>query len=60
MKIQINYVPSENLYYAEVWDGPDRIDHEDFLCSSLGEAFEEIVKFRMKVALQYYDVRDEK
>lgn len=53
MKIEINYKPSLDLCYAKIYDGPDGIDEEDFVCGSLGECFEEIIKFRTLNALSY-------
>ncbi len=53
MKIEIKYIPQDDQYYAEIFDGPDGIDEANFLCSSLGECFEEIVKWRTLNSLQY-------
>lgn len=53
MKVEINYIPQDDQYYAKIFDGPDRLEEEDFLCSSLGEVFEEIVKWRTLIALSY-------
>jgi hypothetical protein len=53
MKIEINYIPQHNQYYAKIYDGPDLIEEEDFLCSSLGEVFEEIVKWRTLISFSY-------
>ena len=53
MKIEINYIPQDEQYYAKIFDGPDGIDEADFLCSSLGECFEQIVIFRTLNAQKY-------
>ena len=53
MKIEIVYYNKYNQYYAKIHDGPDGIDEEDFVCASLGECFEEIVKWRTLNAEQY-------
>jgi hypothetical protein len=37
----------------KIYDGPDGIDEEDFLCSSLGECFEEVVLWRTLNAQRY-------
>ena len=53
MKIEINYIPQDDQYYAKIFDGPDLIDEANFLCSSLGEVFEEIVKWRTLISVSY-------
>lgn len=53
MKIEITQNVTDNTYLAEVWDGPDGIDHANFLCSSLGECFEQIIKWQMINAFCY-------
>jgi hypothetical protein len=53
MKIEINSIPQDEQYYVKIFDGPDGIDEADFLCSSLGECFEQIVKWRTLNALDY-------
>jgi hypothetical protein len=54
MKIEINSIPQDEQYYVKICDGPDGIDEADFLCSSLGECFEQIVMWRTLNAQQYY------
>jgi hypothetical protein len=54
MKIEINDIPQDGQYYAKIFDGPDGIDEADFLCSSLGECFEQIIIFRTLNAQKYY------
>ena len=54
MKIEINDLPTDGQYYAKIFDGPDGIDEADFLCSSLGECFELIVKWQTLNAQKYY------
>ena len=53
MKIEINDLPTDGQYYAKIFDGPDGIDEADFLCSSLGECFEQIVMWRTLNSKQY-------
>jgi len=54
MKIEINDLPTDGQYYTKIFDGPDGIDEADFLCSSLGECFEQIIIFRTLNAQKYY------
>jgi hypothetical protein len=55
MKIEITYTPHPTKgYTATIWDGPDGIDEESFVCRSLGECFEQIVMWRTLNAQQYY------
>jgi len=54
MKIEINSIPQDEQYYVKIFDGPDGIDEADFLCSSLGECFEQIIIFRTINAQKYY------
>jgi hypothetical protein len=53
MKIEINYVPQDDQYCAQICDGPDGIEEESFVCSSLGELFEKIIVWRTLIAQQY-------
>lgn len=53
MKIIIDENTQDNTYTAQVFDGPDGIDHAEFVCGSLGEAFEEIMRFRIFNGLTY-------
>ncbi len=53
MKIEINYILQDDQYYAKICDGPDGIDEADFLCSSLGECFEQIIIWRTLNSLSY-------
>ena len=53
MKIEIGRLHALDQYYAKIWDGPNGIDVEDFVCSSLGECFEEIIRWRTLNALHY-------
>lgn len=55
MKIEIYDNPQDDTYAAKIFDGPDGIDHADFVCGSLGECFEEIIKFRLMNGLTYTD-----
>ena len=60
MKIEINDLPTDGQYYAKIFDGPDGIDEADFLCSSLGECFEQIIIFRTLNSQKYYGGTEEK
>ena len=53
MKIEIKYISQDDQYFVKIFDGPDLIDEADFLCSSLGECFEQIVMWRTLNSLQY-------
>ena len=53
MKIEITDNLQDGTYYAEIWDGPDGIDYADFLCGSLGECFEEIIKWEVLNGMRY-------
>ena len=55
MKITINENVLNNTYIVNVYDGPNGIDHAEFICKSLGEAFEEIMRFRAFNAMSYAD-----
>jgi hypothetical protein len=55
MKIKITDNPQDNTYTAKIWDGPDMIDHADFVCGSLGECLEQIIQFRIMNSLSYVD-----
>jgi hypothetical protein len=53
MKIEIIDNPQDGTYTARIWDGPDGIDFYDGLVSSLGEAFEEIIKHEIWNGIDY-------
>ena len=53
MKIVINYHPQLDEYHSKIWDGPDGCEEESFVCSSLGELFEQIIMWRTLIAQQY-------
>lgn len=53
MKIIIDENTQDNTYAVKVFDGPDGIDQAEFVCGSLGEAFEEIMRFRIFNGLSY-------
>jgi hypothetical protein len=56
MKIEITYTPHPTKgYTARIWGGPDGIDEDSFVCSSLGEVFEQIVMWRTLNAQQYQE-----
>ena len=54
MKIEIDHIPQDDQYFIKIYGGPDGIDEADFLCSSLGECFEQIVMWRTLNAQHYY------
>jgi hypothetical protein len=53
MKIVINYHPQLDEYHSKIWDGPDGIYEESFVCRSLGELFEQIIMWRTLIGQQY-------
>lgn len=55
MRIEITDNLQDGTYIAKIWDGPDGIDDQEFVCSSLGECFEEIIQFRIMNGLTYVD-----
>ena len=55
MKITIYHNTQDDNYIVNVYDGPDGLDHADFVCGSLGECFEEIMRFRAFNAMSYAD-----
>jgi hypothetical protein len=55
MKIEITDNSQDNTYTAKIWTGPDGIDHADFVCASLGECFQELVKYETINGLTYAD-----
>ena len=59
MKIEITYTPHPTKgYTATIWDGPDGIDEDSFVCRSLGECFEQIVMWRTLNALNYREDKE--
>jgi hypothetical protein len=58
MKIEINYVPQDDQYCAQICDGPEGIEEESFVCSSLGELFEKIIVWRTLIALSYCEATE--
>jgi hypothetical protein len=57
MRIEITYTPHPTKgYTATIWDGPDGIDEDSFVCRSLGECFEQIVMWRTLNAQSYREV----
>ena len=54
MRIEItDALHPTKTYTATIWDGPDGIDEDSFVCRSLGECFEQIVMWRTLNAQQY-------
>jgi hypothetical protein len=53
MKIEILHHPGDGTYTWKLWTGPDSIDEYDGLVSSLGEAFEEIIKHEIWNGIDY-------
>jgi len=58
MKVEINSIPQDNQYFVKIFDGPDLIDEADFLCSSLGECFEQIIMWRTLNAQSYREATE--
>ena len=55
MVIDITFSPAGQVYFWKLWDGPDGIDHRMGHAATLGEAFENIVAARTRIALDYTD-----
>ena len=53
MKITIFHNTQDDNYIVQIYDGPDGLDHADFICGSLGECFEQIMQFRIFNRLSY-------
>jgi hypothetical protein len=55
MKIEITITshPTKGCT-ATIFDGPDGIDEDSFVCRNLGECFEQIVMWRTLNAQHYY------
>jgi hypothetical protein len=53
MVIDITFSPAGQVYFWKLWDGPDGSDHRMGHAATLGEAFENIVAARTRIALQY-------
>jgi hypothetical protein len=53
MKVEILHHPGDDNYSWKLWTGPDGIDFYDGLVSSLGEAFEEIIKHEIWSGIDY-------
>lgn len=53
MKIIIDHNSQDDIYTVQIYDGPDGIDRADFVCGSLGDCFEEIMRFRVFNGLTY-------
>jgi len=53
MKIEIADNLQDGTYTAKIWDGPDGIDYADFVCGSIGECFEEIIKWEVLNGMGY-------
>lgn len=58
MKLEINYSCLQDQYYATIFDGPDGVDEETFVGSSLGEIFEKVVKWRTRISLSYLEATE--
>jgi hypothetical protein len=54
MKIEITMTshPTKGCT-ATIWDGPDGIDEDSFVCHNLGECFEQIIMWRTLNAQKY-------
>ena len=55
MKVEIHYQPSTHNYNWKLYTGPDGIDEYDGVASSLGECFEQIIKYEVINSEDYYD-----
>jgi hypothetical protein len=54
MKIVITGNPQDDNYSWKLYTGADGADEYNGLCSSLGEAFEEIIKWEVLNSKSYY------
>jgi hypothetical protein len=54
MKVEINYSPSTEHYVWKLWTGPDGIDDYEGVAISLGECFEELIKYETLNGLHYF------
>ena len=59
MKITIDENFQDKTFIVNVYDGPDGIDHADFVCGSLGECFEQIMQFRIFNGMSYEETPKE-
>jgi hypothetical protein len=53
MRIEINHIPQDDQYFMKIYDGPDGVDEDSFVCRNLGECFEQIIMWRTLNAQQY-------
>ena len=53
MVVEIVYSPSVRRYTWKLYDGPDGIDFYHGDESSLGECFEQVVKYRIMNSMHY-------
>ena len=53
MKIEILYHPGDGNYSWKLYTGPDGINEYDGLASSLGECFEEVIKWEVLNGMRY-------
>ena len=53
MKIEIDYQPSTEHYIWKLYTGPDGIDFYEGVAISLGECFEEIIKWEVLNGMRY-------
>lgn len=51
--MSINIVYKNGEFHWELYDGPDGIDHFTGVASSLGEAFENIIKQQLINSMKY-------
>jgi hypothetical protein len=54
MKIVITDNPKDGNYTWKLYTGPDGADDYNGLCSSIGECFEEIIKYEVWNSMEYY------
>ena len=53
MKVEILYHPGDNNYTWKLWTGPDGIDFYNGTEISIGECFEEIIKWEVLNGMRY-------
>lgn len=53
MKLEIDYNPDLGQYFWNISDGPDGIDTHEGIATTLGEAMEQVIRWRTLNALDY-------
>ena len=57
MKIEIDYQPSTEHYIWKLYTGPDGIDFYEGVAISIGECFEEVIKWEVLNGMGYVNDR---